>query len=145
MASNPESSAQVRPALASDLKRILEIERATPTAAHWPQSDYESALVTAQPNDDWQPALEALNAAGRAGKADRFAVAIGSADHGVLNLFLAPALNSNEAVGKLFLAGKERQVHQAFKVISQTAAVRSQSPSPDEKPAIGLYDPAAPA
>jgi ribosomal-protein-alanine N-acetyltransferase len=49
MASNPESSAQVRPALASDLNRILEIERATPTAAHWPQSDYESALVATSP------------------------------------------------------------------------------------------------
>ena len=49
MASNRESSAQVRPALDSDLNRILEIERATPTAAHWPQSDYESALAAASP------------------------------------------------------------------------------------------------
>jgi ribosomal-protein-alanine N-acetyltransferase len=49
MASNPEPSAQVRPALDSDLHRILEIERATPTASHWPQSDYESALVATSP------------------------------------------------------------------------------------------------
>jgi [ribosomal protein S18]-alanine N-acetyltransferase len=49
MASNPESSAQVRPALDSDLHRILEIERAAAAAAHWPQSDYERALVTSSP------------------------------------------------------------------------------------------------
>jgi ribosomal-protein-alanine N-acetyltransferase len=49
MASNPQSSAQVRPALDSDLHRILEIERATTLAAHWPQSDYECALVATSP------------------------------------------------------------------------------------------------
>jgi [ribosomal protein S18]-alanine N-acetyltransferase len=49
MASNPTSSAQVRPALDSDLHRILEIERATAAAAHWPQSDYQNALVAASP------------------------------------------------------------------------------------------------
>jgi len=49
MASNPKSSAQVRPAFDSDLHRILEIERATAAAAHWPLSDYESALVATSP------------------------------------------------------------------------------------------------
>jgi len=49
MASNRESSAQVRPAPISDLNRIFEIERATPHCAHWPQSDYESALAAASP------------------------------------------------------------------------------------------------
>jgi ribosomal-protein-alanine N-acetyltransferase len=49
MASNSEHSVQVRPALDSDLRRILEIERAAPNAAHWPQSDYDSALAAASP------------------------------------------------------------------------------------------------
>jgi ribosomal-protein-alanine N-acetyltransferase len=49
MASNPEPSVQVRPALDSDLHRILEIERATATAAHWPPSEYDRALASTSP------------------------------------------------------------------------------------------------
>jgi len=49
MASNPARLLQVRAALDSDLDRILEIDRAAPTAAHWSQSDYESILTPASP------------------------------------------------------------------------------------------------
>jgi len=49
MASNSKPAVPVRPAQDSDLHRILEIERAAPTAAHWPQSDYASALASTSP------------------------------------------------------------------------------------------------
>lgn len=49
MGSNPKLSVQVRPARDSDFNRILEIERAAPSAAHWPQSDYQSALSSTSP------------------------------------------------------------------------------------------------
>jgi ribosomal-protein-alanine N-acetyltransferase len=48
-ASNLARHVQVRAALASDLHRIFEIERAAATAAHWPQSDYESILTPTSP------------------------------------------------------------------------------------------------
>ena len=49
MASNSERPVQVRAALASDLDRILEIECAAPTAAHWSRADYQSALTATFP------------------------------------------------------------------------------------------------
>src|SRR5882724_2028585 len=49
MASNPALLVQVRAALASDLDRILEIECAAPTAAHWSRADYQSALTATSP------------------------------------------------------------------------------------------------
>jgi ribosomal-protein-alanine N-acetyltransferase len=50
MASNPARLVQVRAAVASDLDRIFEIERAALTAAHWPQSDYENILTSTSPH-----------------------------------------------------------------------------------------------
>jgi len=49
MASNSKPAVQIRAAKDSDLNRILEIERASPTAAHWPHSDYASALTSTSP------------------------------------------------------------------------------------------------
>ncbi len=50
MESSPKPSIQVRPAFAADINRILEIERAAPTAAHWQQPDYNSALTATSPS-----------------------------------------------------------------------------------------------
>jgi ribosomal-protein-alanine N-acetyltransferase len=49
MESSPKPSLLIRPARESDLNHILETERAAPTAAHWHQRDYESALSAKSP------------------------------------------------------------------------------------------------
>ena len=49
MASSPTGVPRVRTATTADLPRILEIERAASTAAHWTEADYEIALVAAPP------------------------------------------------------------------------------------------------
>jgi ribosomal-protein-alanine N-acetyltransferase len=49
MATSSKPSIQIRAAIPADVTRILEIERAAPTAAHWPQVDYDSALSAASP------------------------------------------------------------------------------------------------
>ncbi len=40
---------QIRPATLDDLPRILEIERATKTAAHWTENDYRTAIAGTEP------------------------------------------------------------------------------------------------
>jgi uncharacterized protein YegL len=109
--------------------------------------DYRPILVVSsdgKPNDDWQTPLKTLDKAERGSKADRFAIAIGAdADQSVLNEFLHPALKSEEATAKLFFAGSEKQLFEAFKLISNTASVRSTSRNPDEKPAVAMWDPSA--
>ena len=40
---------QIRPATLEDLPRILEIERATQTAAHWTENDYRAAISGTEP------------------------------------------------------------------------------------------------
>src|SRR6266700_3954253 len=46
---NPPASISVRPATHEDLPRILQIERAAETAAHWVEADYGRALADASP------------------------------------------------------------------------------------------------
>jgi [ribosomal protein S18]-alanine N-acetyltransferase len=40
---------QIRSATLDDLSRILEIERATKTAAHWTENDYRAAIAGSEP------------------------------------------------------------------------------------------------
>jgi ribosomal-protein-alanine N-acetyltransferase len=40
---------QIRAAILEDLPRILEIERATKTAAHWTENDYRAAITGTEP------------------------------------------------------------------------------------------------
>ena len=40
---------QIRPATIEDLPRILELERATQTAAHWTENDYRAAIAGSEP------------------------------------------------------------------------------------------------
>ncbi len=40
---------KIRPATLDDLPRILEIERATATAAHWTENDYRAAIAGSEP------------------------------------------------------------------------------------------------
>jgi ribosomal-protein-alanine N-acetyltransferase len=49
MASSPQSPAHVRRATRADLPRILQIERSSPTSAHWPAAEYEIALSDVPP------------------------------------------------------------------------------------------------
>ena len=42
-------SLTIRSALATDVDRLFAIERSAPSAAHWPQSDYESAVAGSGP------------------------------------------------------------------------------------------------
>jgi uncharacterized protein YegL len=107
--------------------------------------DYRPILVLAsdgQPNDDWQGPLEALNNAGRAAEADRFAIAIGSlVDRSVLERFIAPAGNYAPAASGIFEAGNEAQMHAAFQFVSHISNRRSVNRNPDEKGELNRTNP----
>jgi [ribosomal protein S18]-alanine N-acetyltransferase len=49
MANEANANITVRPALPTDLDRILEIERDSSNAAHWQRADYERALTGTTP------------------------------------------------------------------------------------------------
>jgi uncharacterized protein YegL len=105
--------------------------------------DYRPVLLLlsdGQPNDEWRGPLTQLNAS-RAGKADRFAVAIGpDAVRSVLNEFLAPAIASTEASGRLFEVGTEHRMAAVFQFVSNWSKARSSNPNPDDGPGIDRDD-----
>jgi len=49
METSSKAPLHVRDAAQADLRRILELERAAPAAAHWTEADYEIALTSAPP------------------------------------------------------------------------------------------------
>jgi len=86
--------------------------------------DYRPAIVLlsdGEPNDDWKGALDDFVSSGRSSKCDRIAVAIGSADKGVLNKFISGCENP------LFYAEDASKIIDAFKKITMSVTMRTKS------------------
>ncbi len=100
------------------------------------ERDYRPIIVLSsdgKPTDDWETPLLRLNAS-RAGRADRFAIAVGTdADKQMLSAFVRPAVNATDSSGLLLAAGSESRLLALFNLISQTATSRSRSSKPNER------------
>jgi uncharacterized protein YegL len=86
-----------------------------------------------QPTDTtvWQPALAALLASERGGKAFRMALAIGAdADHAVLAAFLA------DPAARVYRADEAKQIRKFFQLVTMSVASRSRSANPDSVQAL---------
>lgn len=97
-----------------------------------PSRAYRPALILCsdgQPNDEWQAPLAALHTAPRAGKAQRFALAIGpDADLAMLQRFVG-------AEGRVFLAHEAHEIQNFFRFVTMTVTSRSRSVNPNQIPA----------
>lgn len=83
-----------------------------------------------QPTDDWEPAFEDLRG-GRAGKADRMALAIGAdADVEMLRRFLG------DADRPVYVAADARRIRDFFKYLTMTMTARSRSATPNDVPKL---------
>lgn len=87
------------------------------------------------PTDDWQPALEALKVSGRASKASRFAMGVGSeVEPEVLKAFLG----SDHS--RVFQAHEAREIRKFFNWVTMSVAARSRSTSPNAFVDLGMPD-----
>jgi uncharacterized protein YegL len=95
-----------------------------------PSRAYRPVLVLVSDGmatDDWKQAFGKLQASERAGKASRFAMAIGSdADEIMLKAF------ANDPEAPLFKANNARDIHRFFRAVTMSVTVKSQSPNPDQ-------------
>lgn len=83
-----------------------------------------------QPTDDWEPACEDLRS-GRAGKADRMALAIGAdADVEMLRRFLG------DADRPVYAAADARRIRDFFRYVTMTMTARSRSATPNDVPKL---------
>jgi len=88
-----------------------------------------------KPTDDWQAPLQRLLGAERAGKAQRFALAIGAdADREMLTAFLA------DPEVRVFEAQESRQIKSFFRWVTMSVGLRSRSVSPDRSVMIAPED-----
>jgi len=84
-----------------------------------------------QPTDAWEPALAALLAGDRGGKAFRMALAIGAdADNAVLAAFLA------DPSARVYRADEAKQIRKFFQLVTMSVASRSRSANPDSVQAL---------
>lgn len=84
-----------------------------------------------QPTDPWEPALAALLAGERGGKAFRMALAIGAdADSAVLSAFLA------DPAARVYRADEAKQIRKFFQLVTMSVASRSRSANPDSVQAL---------
>lgn len=94
-----------------------------------PSRAYRPTLVLVsdgQPTDDWQTPLARLLGSERAGKAQRFALAIGAdADRNMLADFLAAPES------RVFEAHESRQIKRFFRWVTMSVGLRSRSATPD--------------
>jgi uncharacterized protein YegL len=106
--------------LATDL---IEDRSSIPSRAYRPTV----ILVSdGQPTDDWEPRLTRMLGAERAGKAQRFALAIGAdADRDMLAKFLA------DSEGQVFEAHESRQIKTFFRWVTMSVSQRSRSATPN--------------
>lgn len=86
--------------------------------------DYRPTIVLlsdGEPNDDWREPLDAFVNSGRTKKCDRMALAIGSADTSVLNMFISGCEN------ELFYAEDAEKIIDEFKKITMSITQRTKS------------------
>jgi len=98
-----------------------------------PSRAYKPVVINVtdgQPNDaGWEEALARLTSQGRAQKADRIALAIGSdADEGMLRKFL----NNPEA--KVYHADDASKIKSFFRYVTMSVSTRSKSSNPNKTP-----------
>ena len=84
------------------------------------------------PNDEWEPSLKRLTTEGRAAKADRIALAIGSdADEEMLKRFL------NDPEKSVYHAEDARRIKDFFQFVTMSVTKRSRSANPNQIPQSG--------
>jgi uncharacterized protein YegL len=106
--------------LATDL---IEDRERVPSRAYRPTLVLVSDGV---PTDDWRTPLARLLGSERAGKAQRFALAIGAdADRDMLAAFLA------DPESRVFEAHESRQIKRFFRRVTMSVGLRSRSATPD--------------
>jgi uncharacterized protein YegL len=120
--------------LATDL---IEDRTRVPSRAYRPTV----VLVSdGQPTDNWEAPLARLLGAERAGKAQRFALAIGAdADRNMLAKFLS------DSEGQVFEAHESRQIKTFFRLVTMSISKRSRSATPNRSvmlspEALGDFD-----
>jgi len=122
----PELRANGRTAMGAALGMVRELLE---DRARMPGSAYTPNLVLVsdgQPNDEWQPPLEALLGSQRAGRGLRLAMAIGSdADETMLKRFVSPEI-------PVVRAAHARRIRSFFQLVTFTVAQRSKSHAPNQ-------------
>ena len=97
-----------------------------------PSRSYRPTIILVSdgiPNDDWEPSLKRLTTEGRAAKADRIALAIGSdADEEMLKRFL------NDPEKRVYHAEDARRIKDFFQFVTMSVTKRSRSANPNQVP-----------
>ena len=100
-----------------------------------PSRSYRPTIILVSdgmPNDAWEPSLKRLTTEGRAAKADRIALAIGSdADEGMLKRFL------NDPEKRVYYAEDARRIKEFFQFVTMSVTQRSRSANPNQVPRSG--------
>ena len=100
-----------------------------------PSRSYRPTIILVSdgiPNDDWEPSLERLTTEGRAAKADRIALAIGSdAGEEMLKRFL------NDPEKRVYHAEDARRIKDFFQFVTMSVTKRSRSANPNQVPLVG--------
>ena len=100
-----------------------------------PSRSYRPTIILVSdgmPNDEWEPSLKRLTTEGRAAKADRIALAIGSdADEGMLKRFL------NDPEKRVYYAEDARRIKEFFQFVTMSVTQRSRSANPNQVPRSG--------
>lgn len=97
-----------------------------------PSRSYRPTIILVSdgmPNDEWESSLKRLTTEGRASKADRIALAIGSdADEEMLKHFL------NDPEKRVYYAEDARRIKDFFQFVTMSVTKRSRSANPNQVP-----------
>ena len=109
------------------LRSLIEDPQIVPSRAYRPTVLLVSDGI---PTDDFEEALEELNASERASKAMRFAMIIGEDPGDEGKNVLRNFLGSEKAT--VFHAQEAREIRKAFKFVTMSVTARTRSATPDQ-------------